>query len=251
MTPSEHEHRGEEPAPSATARLRASLLRPSRGQLAVGVLLALLGAATVTQVRLANTDDTYAGMRQPELIEVLNGLNAAARRAERDIDELQRTRSSLQSTTDRRQAAIKQAQAELVSLGILAGTLPATGPGVRITVQVTDDDLRISQLLDGIEELRDAGAEAMEINDSVRVVAQTSFEDAADGGIEVDGAVLHAPYTIDAIGDADGLATAMRIPGGFVEDLEKSGKVDIEKLDKVEVTVLRNAVQPRFAQPVE
>ena len=52
----------------------------------------------------------------------------------------------------------------------------------------------------GVEELRAAGAEAIEFNDDVRVVAQTSFED-AERGVVVDGRRISAPYVIDVIGD--------------------------------------------------
>jgi uncharacterized protein YlxW (UPF0749 family) len=132
---------------------------------------------------------------------------------------------------------------------VLAGTLPATGPGVRITVTVPESGISLNNLLDGIEELRDAGAEAMEINDSVRVVAQTSFE-TADGGIEVDGRLLTPPFVIDAIGDPDGLSTALRFPGGFRDDVRlDEGDVKIKKSQKIEVTTLRAATQPRYAEP--
>lgn len=239
------------PDESAARRLRGAVTHPSRRQVVVAVLLFVLGAGAVTQLRLVGDDDPYAGMRQPELIQVLNGLNAASRRTEREIDDLERTRDSLRSRTERRQTALEQARSQLTALGILAGTLPATGPGIRITIEVHDGSLTTNQLLDGIQELRDAGAEAMEINDSVRVVAQTSFDDGIDG-LEVDGTLLAPPYVIDVIGDPDTLATALGIPGGFKEDVtEGGGDFTVEKLDKVEVSVIRNPAEPRFARPVE
>ena len=88
---------------------------------------------------------------------------------------------------------------------MLAGTVPASGPGIRVTVNDPEGGLTLNHLLDGIEELRNAGVEAIEINDRVRVVAQTSFEDDPDG-VRVDGVLLKPPYVIDAIGDADTLA---------------------------------------------
>ncbi|HET7684040.1 MAG TPA: DUF881 domain-containing protein [Marmoricola sp.] len=251
MTDSDDSEVPAAPADPAGQRLRRALVHPSRGQVVVAVLLFVLGAGAVTQLRLVGDDDPYAGMRQPELIQVLNGLNAASRRAEREIDDLERTRDALRSRTERRQTALEQARQELTALGILAGTLPATGPGIRITIEVEDGTLTTNQLLDGIQELRDAGAEAMEINDSVRVVAQTSFDDGIDG-LEVDGALLTSPYVIDVIGDPDTLATALGIPGGFKEDVtEGGGEFTIEKLDEVEVSVLRTPAEPRFAKPVE
>jgi uncharacterized protein YlxW (UPF0749 family) len=237
------------PGSSARDRLVRAMVRPGRGQVVAGILLAVLGTAGVTQVRLAGTDNDYAGMRQADLIQALNGLQAASRRNEQDIRELEATRDSLRDDSDKTATALNQARAELASLGVLAGTLAAHGSGVRITVTVPDSHISLNYLLDGIEELRDAGAEAMEINDSVRVVAQTSFE-AATGGINVDGRVLESPFTIDAIGDPDSLATALRFPGGFVDDLSlDEGKVSIKQSDNIEVTVLRKAVEPRYAEP--
>jgi uncharacterized protein YlxW (UPF0749 family) len=232
-------------------RLVRALVHPGRGQVVVAVLLAVLGAAAVTQVRIAGRDDDYAGLRQADLIQALNGLQAASRRTEQDISDLQATRDSLRDSNDKTAAALEQAREELTTLGVLAGTLPAHGSGVRITVTVPESHLSLNYLLDGIEELRDAGAEAMEINDKVRVVAQTSFE-SATGGIEVDGRVLTSPFTIDVIGDPESLTTALRFPGGFVDDVSlDEGKVSIKQSKRIEVEVTRDAPQPRYAEPTQ
>ena len=224
-------------------------MHPGRGQIVVAVLLTVLGAAAVTQVRIAGRDDDYAGLRQADLIQALNGLQAASRRTEQDIRDLEATRDSLRDSNNKTATALKQAREQLNSLGVLAGTLAAHGPGVRITVTAPDSHLSLNYLLDGIEELRDAGAEAMEINDTVRVVAQTSFE-AATGGIDVDGKVLESPFTIDVIGDPEGLTTALRFPGGFVDDVSlDEGKVTIKESQNIEVSSLRKASKPQYAEP--
>lgn len=234
--------------PTPHQRITRALLKPGKGQVSAAVLLVVLGVAGVTQVRLAGSDDEYAGMRQADLIQALNGLQAASRRNEQDIRDLESTRDSLRDSNDRTATALEQARNELGALGVLAGTLPATGPGVRITVTVPESQISLNYLLDGIEELRDAGAEAMEINDSVRVVAQTSFE-TVDGGIRVDGRVLTSPFVIDAIGEPDGLTAALRFPGGFVDDLAlDEGDVAIERTQDIEITVLRTPTRPRYAE---
>jgi uncharacterized protein YlxW (UPF0749 family) len=236
--------------PTARQRLRRALLHPGPGQGVAAVLLAILGAAGVTQVRLAGTDSDYAGMRQADLIQALNGLQASSRRTEQDIRDLERTRDALRSNSDKTAAALAQARTDLAGLGVLAGTVPAKGPGVRITVTPPDSGLSINLLLDGIEELRDAGAEAMEINDAVRIVAQSSFE-AADGGINVDGRVLKPPFVIDAIGDPDSLDAALNFTGGFVDDVHlDDGKVVVKPSQHVDIEVLRNQVKPQYAEPV-
>jgi len=235
---------------SGMDRLRRALKSPSRGQAVVGVLVGILAFAAVTQVRLAGKDDTYANLREAELIQALNGLQAASRKAERDISDLESTRDQLRSSTLRRTTALEQAQKEVQTLGVLAGTVPATGPGVTITVDDPKNELSLNHLLDGIEELRNAGVEAVEINDRVRVIAQTSFEEDPDG-VRVDGVVLKPPYVIDAIGSPDTLAGALQFQDGFTDDVEADGgKVSIKKADRVGVSVTRTPVKPRYAEAV-
>lgn len=236
-------------APTPRQRLQRAMRHPGPGQITAAILLAVLGAAAVTQARLSGTDNEYAGMRQADLVQALNGLQAASERTEADIDDLEKTRDALRSDNDRTSAALEQARSDLAALGVLAGTVPATGEGIRITVDVPDSEISLNHLLDGIEELRNAGAEAIEINDEVRVVGQTSFE-TVDGGVQVDGRVLKGPFVIDAIGDSDGLARAMRFPGGFVDDVAlDEGKVTIQKSPKVKVSVVRDPTEPEFARP--
>ena len=236
--------------PSGVDRLRRSFLAPSRGQAVVAVLLGVLAFAAVTQARITGKDDTYAGLRQAELIQALNGLQSASRKAERDIADLEATRDRLRSSTQRRTTALDQATSEVKTLGVLAGTVPATGPGVRITVKDPKGDLSLNHLLDGVEELRNAGVEAIEINDKVRVIAQTSFEDVS-GGVRVDGVVLKPPYVIDAIGSSETLAGALQFQGGFTDDVTlDGGSVKVKKQDKIDVTVTRTPARPRYAEAV-
>ena len=236
--------------PSGMDRLRRSFFAPSRGQAVVAVLVGVLAFAAVTQARLTGEDDTYEGLRQSELIQALNGLQSASRKAERDIAELEATRDRLRSSTERRATALEQARNEVRTLGVLAGTVPATGPGIRITVEDPKGALSLNHLLDGVEELRNAGVEALEINDRVRVIAQTSFEDDPDG-IRVDGVVLKAPYIIDAIGSPETLSGALQFQGGFTDDVElDDGTVTVQKADRIQVTVTRTPSEPRYAEAV-
>src|SRR5919112_3763666 len=94
----------------ARRRLVRALLQPGRGQVVVAVLLGVLGAAAVTQVRIAGRDDDYAGLRQADLIQALTGLQAASRRTEQDISDLESTRDLLRDSNDKTAAALEQAR---------------------------------------------------------------------------------------------------------------------------------------------
>jgi uncharacterized protein YlxW (UPF0749 family) len=119
-------------------------------------------------------------------------------------------------------------------------------------VRDTAGEVGTNQMLNGLQELRDAGAEAMELNDSVRIVAQTSLRDTpGGGGLTVDGHRLDAPYTLDAIGDPHTLATALDFSGGFIYEVRQAGgKVDVQQLDDVEISSVVAQRTPQYAQPV-
>ncbi|MBM7520343.1 DUF881 domain-containing protein [Nocardioides nitrophenolicus] len=230
-------------------RLKVALLRPSRRQLVAAALLALLGFGAVTQVRTAGTDDTYAGLREQELIDLLNGLAGTRQRTETEIDRLDEVASGLRDDSSKRQTAIDQAEAEVDDLNILAGLVPVTGPGLRVTIEEEDGRVRLGSLLDTIQELRTVGAESIEINGTVRVVAQTSFAE-SDGGFLVDGERIEAPYVIVAIGEPGALANAMTFALGPKKQLEEDGAVvAVQQLRTVDIESVVRREQPSFAVP--
>jgi uncharacterized protein YlxW (UPF0749 family) len=120
---------------------------------------------------------------------------------------------------------------------------------VLITIEDPEGSLSSSELLNTMQELRAAGAEVIEINDQVRVVAQTSF---ADDGDEVvaDGIPIAPPYVIEAIGDPSTMSTAASFPGGLRDVVEAiGGKVDVQERDSLEVTALSVRREPDYARP--
>ena len=243
----------QQPAPAdGRARLREALRRPSsRGQATVAVLLAVLGFAAVTQVKANDKDDQYVGARQGDLVQYINNLSLASQRTEAEIARLEQTRDALRSDTRSRRTAVERAQQQADTLGIMAGTVPVVGSGVRVTVADEKGGVGSNQLLEGLEELRDAGAEAIELNNRVRVVAQSSLKD-VDGGVLVDGKVLRAPYVIEAIGSPHDLATALDFKGGFVDEVQRpdvDGRVETQETDKVEISTVVEPAAPQYAKP--
>jgi uncharacterized protein YlxW (UPF0749 family) len=236
-------------APSGRERLLEALRRPARAQLVVAVLLAVVGFSAVTQVRANEVDNTYAGLREQDLIDVLNGLAGTTQRAETEISRLETTRRDLQSSTDSRQAALAQAQERSDTLAILAGLVPVTGPGIRITVKEVTGEVELGSMLDTIQELRTAGAEAIQINGQVRLIAQSAFEDAV-GGLTVDGELLTAPFVIDVIGEPHTLAGSLSFPRGPADQLEDDGaELEVEELTSLDIESVVDPRQPQYAEP--
>ena len=139
----------------------------------------------------------------------------------------EQTRDDLRSTHERRQAAARAGAGRSDDARHPGRHRAGPGPGVRITIERDRGEVQHRPLLDTVQELRDAGAEAMEFNDEVRVVAQTSFDGRRRRASRSTAAPSSAPYVIDAIGDprhpGRGLdfpaasSTRSRTVGGTVE----------------------------------
>jgi uncharacterized protein YlxW (UPF0749 family) len=221
----------------------------------IGVLLALLGFALAVQLRSNAGDAQLANERPEDLVQILSDLDSRQERLRLEISNLQTTKQQLQVGSQSREAALQAATQRANELGILAGTLAAQGPGVVIRVQAGQRPVKAATLLDMVEELRDAGAEAMQLDGnggSVRVVAGTYFVDIDGGRIEADGVSLAAPYTLTAIGDPQTLQPALNIAGGVVDVLHKDGgTVTVTAPGTVRVATTATVTPPKYAKPVK
>lgn len=249
--PEETSTRATEPPAGRDALLSALRSKPSRAQLVVGLLLFVVGFAAATQVRSNEQDDQFAGLRQADLIRAFDGLAASTERAENEIDRLTRTREELQNSTTSRQAALQAAREQEAVLRILAGTVQTTGPGIRVTITDPEGQVSAATLLDLVQELRATGAEAMEVNDRIRLVAQTAIEQ-TDAGIMLDGELVDAPYVLDVIGEPEALEGSLDFPGGPVERVEEAGgTLFAEQLDEILIESVVEVEEPDFADAIE
>ncbi|WP_461021288.1 DUF881 domain-containing protein [Thalassiella azotivora] len=241
-----------EPDAATVRRRLASALTPkvNRGQVLAALLCAVLGFALVVQVRQTQ-DDNLDTLRETDLVRILDDLGQRGERLEAELSELRSTRDQLLSSSDQQQVAQEAAQERLDVLGILAGTAPATGPGIELTIADPQGRVEAVNLLDAVQELRDAGAEAIQVGD-VRVVASTAFTDAEDG-VLVDGRLVRPPYVFTVIGDPDTLAPALGIPGGVLASVSsrEGARANVQELDTVVVDALRPVSEPQYARPAE
>lgn len=237
-------------------RLLAALRpRATRAQLAVALLCALLGFAVVVQVRTTRDELGLGSLRQSDLVHLLEDQAARSERLRQEVADLEASRERLRTGADRTCTALEEARRRAQVLGILAGTLPATGPGIALTVTDRRGVVEAAQLLDAVQELRDAGAEAMQIRGggaTVRIVANTYFVDPVrrGGGVLVSGTPLHPPYELLVIGDPATLGAAMEIPGGVLDTLRGLGaEGHVEQRRRVTVAALRPLERPQYARP--
>ncbi len=237
------------PAQTGRQRLAEGLWPPrvSRAQLIVALLLFVLGLGLAIQVRSNSDSSALRGARQEDLVRILDELDGRTKRLEDEKQQLEDQRKELESSSNQAEEARRQTIEKERQLGILAGTVAAQGPGITLKITDPKGQVQSDQLLDTLQELRAAGAEAIQVN-GVRMVAGSFFSDEG-GGIGIDGKKITQPYEFKVIGKAQDLEPALNIPGGVVQTLEKEqATVAVTRSAKIVVDALRAAKQPDYAR---
>ncbi|OZC81787.1 DUF881 domain-containing protein [Rhodococcus sp. 06-412-2C] len=215
-------------------------------------LLCVLGIGIATQVRETSTSDNLENSRPEDLLVVLDTLTRREASIRDEISTLQATLATLRQSGSGSEAAVAEAQERLSALSIQVGTVAAQGPGVTLVVDDPNSGVGSEVLLDAMQELRAAGAEALQIEgggSAVRIGVDSWIAGPA-GRVVVDGRELRAPYTFTAIGDSPTLASALNIPGGVVDTVTRNGaSSNITQSDQVTVSALRDPRPRQYAQP--
>ncbi|HET6562321.1 MAG TPA: DUF881 domain-containing protein [Marmoricola sp.] len=184
--------------------------RGTRRRVPTLVALAVFGGLVATAgVQTARTEPVRQSSRESLVAQVEDRREELAEtRQQIDVLEgaVEEARGQLRETTRVGRALNEQ----LETLGLLSGTEPATGPGLRIVVDDSDDaadtrqvvlDTDLQRLVNG---LWVSGAEAVAINGQ-RLTSLSSIRVAGDA-ITVNLQSLTRPYVIEALGDPDQLA---------------------------------------------
>ena len=139
--------------------------------------------------------------------------------------------------------------AEVNQLRIMNGLVAVSGPGIELTIE---GPISVLDLHDLINEVRNAGAEALALN-SQRIVAWSAV--GSDGEhVTVDGQPVHAPYHLEAIGHAQTLEVALNRPGGLVPLLQQARagvSITVSRRDKVTLSMYDQPLRFVYAEPLE
>lgn len=219
--------------------------RNTKRQLIVGAVCVVLGFAAVGTVRINDTVGALTNARESDLVQILDDLTQRRSRLEDETRALTTARDQLLAGSA--EQVIAQTRDRVRVLSVLAGTVPVFGPGIRVRLNDPQGILDASAILDTVQELRDAGAEAIDINGR-RVIVSTWFADGRSRGVIVSGAVVRSPYVLTAIGDGDTMAAALNIPGGVADAVSAAGAdFSAQTLDDVTIDSIVQPRKPRYA----
>ena len=217
----------------------------ARGQIAIALTLALLGFLLATQLRSQQgLTQRLSIERESDLGQILTELTARSDQLSSEIVDLRVKLAEASGSQAQQRALIADARQQLQALQILLGIVPVQGQGIVMIFSDPDRTLGPDVLLDTVQELRDAGAEAIEIS-GVRVVASTAFT-GTPGALQVAGQPIQAPYVVQAIGPSSTLAEAMRIPGGVVDSLAADAGTSVRITEEGSINILHVSALPQF-----
>jgi uncharacterized protein YlxW (UPF0749 family) len=221
------------------------------GPVVVVLLTAVMGFLLIGQLRgTERFRRRLEAESEGDLTRILASLTTEADSLRDEVSALKLQLVRLETSTARDQAGADATAEQLRSLQVLAGTVAVSGPGLVVTIEDPRGAMGYDTLIDVVQELRDAGAEAIGINGQ-RVGAATAFAN-RKGGVSVDGTPLGAPYRVTAIGPATTLEGGLKIPGGATDALDSlpGVHVEVERTAKVDLPPLEHPPAFTAARPV-
>ena len=217
-------------------------------QLSLFVVALVIGVLLVGQLRSQARPIELSSLSAQELstlIETLSARNvelndglAVLREQIRDYE-----RAELQGQSD-----LTISEETLHRISAFGGLEAVEGQGIEIDVEGSFDPTAVNDL---IYELRNAGAEAIAVDD-IRITAR-SVAALGTSAIEIDGAEIGQSFRIRAIGSPDGLQAAIERPGGILTLLQQSisARFTVTQVEMLTVPETERDLLPQAASAVE
>ncbi len=235
------------------------------GTIGAGVLALAVGIVLAVQISSTAGSDQgglvpYSKLKDYEV--ALNSVRAEKEDALEELASLQERLTTIEREAAAEDAVIEGLLSDTEKYKLLTGAMDVHGPGIEITIKdpvITDeyqDDFSVityhyEELLNLVNKLKEAGAEAISINEH-RLV-QTSEISLAGKNININGSATAPPYHVKAIGNPTTMENALSIRGGIVETLKKNYNLTVELSKKEDLIVPRynGVITFRYAKPVK
>ncbi len=194
---------------------KLKLFRPSL--LSVLILFLILGFLFGTQIRLHQRAKPLEEMSDYDLGQLTYQISVENDVLRRKLYELEIRLLDYEQKETSQKEILKQALDDLERVSVLSGLKEISGEGVEVVIEDDAGVLKTLDLLDLINEIKAAGAEAIAIN-GVRLSLR-DYLNLKNSVLLISGRKFKFPIYIRAVGDPQSLKGALILPGGVVQTL--------------------------------
>jgi len=228
----------------------------------IAIVCVALGILLVIQFRIVqgNQGALSPNQKSVELAGELKKAQDEKESLQREVARYEEKLSTVQTSASKDNAFLKSINDDLDRYRMIGGFKDVKGQGVTVSVDNPPKDANFnanvdilddySLLLEVVNEMKAAGAEAIAFNDQ-RLIATSEIRRAGDA-INVNTVPLKPPYVIKAIGNKDTLEGAMNLEYGIVSILrEHRYLVSVRKSDDIAIPRFKDVVKLKYAAPVD
>ena len=188
-------------------------------------------------------------MRESELRALLSDWKTRYEDVAKQLEDTNKRIEEYNKTIEDNEAAADLIDDELTESNILVGKTDVYGEGVEVTLSDGDySDVNASHLIDLVNELRYAGAEAISIN-GIRILAMTDIVE-MDSYILISLQRVQGPYVVKAIGDKDYMSTILQLKGSGFVDITSDINVSLAIKNRVEIPKYNGELEIEYMQEV-
>jgi uncharacterized protein YlxW (UPF0749 family) len=192
-------------------------MRSNAGVISVTIVALFLGVLAVTQIA---AQDVYSRSLQLEtpasLTTLIANLSERNNAIKDEILDLRHRTDTAREAIASGKGSLTEAERQLSQLRVFAGMSATSGAGITVRVEGAFDERALSDL---VNELRNAGAEAIAVN-AVRVGPRSWFGGTADRALTVDSVAVRGPWQVRAVGSPEVMYVAMTRTGGIIGQFE-------------------------------
>jgi uncharacterized protein YlxW (UPF0749 family) len=220
-------------------------MRGRLSQLSLFGVALLIGLLLVGQLRSQARPRELASLSAQELSTLIETLSTRNQQLSSGLADLNEQLRSYRLASSQGESARTLGAENLRRIAGFGGLLPVDGQGLEVRVDGALDAIALNDL---INELRNAGAEAIAVDD-VRVTAR-SVAVQGPRSLELDGVEIGRRFTLRAIGSPDALLSALQRPGGIISQLQQfvSATIDAEQKTSLHVPATRLDLAPHVAK---
>ncbi|MCB7512768.1 MAG: DUF881 domain-containing protein [Clostridiales bacterium] len=231
------------------------------GKVSISVVCVILGILLALQFKSVRENNQVDGLNTTRVQTMQNLLDEAREQNDRLLEQVKEMRKEVQSYREAAAGSSEQSDQalldEIAYLQLAAGMTDVVGPGIEVVLEdstaanTSGDEadylIHDSDILSVVNELRDAGAEALSLNGN-RILATSEIR-CSGSVVTINGRRTSAPFVIDAIGDTDTMFNALMMRNGVVDVLKQwSIQVSATEVDELLVPAYDGTIEYRYAQ---